>query len=144
MIDKEYIEKIVNEVTEGTHIFLTKLVVDTHGRIKIFIDGDSNVTIDDCIKISRYVEKKLSLIEDDFQLDVSSHGIGNPLINPRQYPKHIGHLMQIKTINNEIFRGKLIKYENEKLTLEIKKNKEKKDKIIDLSEIKECKEVLKY
>ncbi len=52
--------------------------------------------------------------------------------------------MQIKTINNEIFRGKLIKYENEKLTLEIKKNKEKKDKIIDLSEIKECKEVLKY
>lgn len=57
MIDKEYIEKIVNEVTEGTHIFLTKLVVDTHGRIKIFIDGDSNVTIDDCIKISRYVEK---------------------------------------------------------------------------------------
>jgi DNA-binding response OmpR family regulator len=55
MIDKEYIEKIVNEVTEGTHIFLTKLVVDTHGRIKIFIDGDSNVTID--VHISKLREK---------------------------------------------------------------------------------------
>jgi len=56
---------------------------------------------------------------------VSSHGIGNPLTNVRQYPKHIGHLLQIKTIDNQIIKCKLINYEAEKLT-----NRKYKIKII--------------
>lgn len=146
MIDKEYIQKLVEEITEGTSIFLTRLDIDNLGKISVYLDSDTNITIDDCVKVSRYIEKNLSKLNDDYQLDVSSHGIENPLTNARQYPKHIGHLLQIKTIDNQIIKCKLINYEAEKLTIEIQnKNnkKEKEEKIIDLSQIKECKEILK-
>lgn len=146
MIDKAYIQKLVEEITEGTSIFLTKLDIDNLGKISVYLDSDTNLTIDDCVKVSRYIEKNLSLSKDDYQLDVSSHGIGNPLTNTRQYPKHIGHFLQIKTIDNQTIKCKLINYESEKLTIEIQnKNikKEKEEKIIDLSQIKECKEILK-
>lgn len=144
MIDKEYIKKLVEEVTEGTNIFLTRLDIDNSGKINIYLDSETNVTIDDCVKVSRYIEKNLSLVTEDYQIDVSSHGIGNPLTDARQYNKHIGHLLQIKTIENQTIKGKLINFEKEKLTIEIQKNKkEKEETIIDLSQIKECKEILK-
>jgi len=57
MIDKEYIQKLVEEITEGTSIFLTRLDIDNLGKINVYLDSDTNITIDDCVKVSRYIEK---------------------------------------------------------------------------------------
>jgi len=55
MIDKAYIQKLVEEITEGTSIFLTKLDIDNLGKISVYLDSDTNLTIDDCVKVSRCV-----------------------------------------------------------------------------------------
>ena len=68
-------------------------------KITIYIDGDNSIDISACQKLSRHLSEKLD--EQDFgaepyTLEVSSPGADRPLLNPRQYPKHVGRELFIK------------------------------------------------
>ena len=60
------------------------------------------VNISDCIEVSRKIEKSLDRDEFDFSIKVQSPGADEPLVLPRQYKKHVGRKLKIKTLQKKL------------------------------------------
>jgi len=67
--------------------------------LRVYIDKDGGVTIEDCEIVSRILEKKLDEadpIEQAYILEVSSPGIDRPLKKTEHFEKYIGEIIDIK------------------------------------------------
>ena len=111
-------------------IFLVDLKVRPVNNIKIFLDADSGLGIEKCIKINRALYKIMDEMgiypEGDFSLEVSSPGIEEPLKIHRQYVKNIGRFVEI-TLNDESRKeGKLTAVNEEDIVIEFTAGKGKK------------------
>lgn len=119
MITADLITKLAEKHLENTALFVTQVEVGPANIIKVSIDGDTGVDISDCIILSRHIEQSLDREKEDFALEVSSHGAEAPLIFPRQYIRHIGKSLQVKTFDTIVTKGKLIEADQNGITLEI-------------------------
>ncbi len=119
MIEKIRILELVNNALEGSDKFLVNLKITPDNRIFVDIDGDNGVTIDDCIAVSRAVESQLDREEEDFELNVGSAGLDQPLKLTRQYVKNIGRDLEVVMFDGERFDGTLSAADNEGITLTI-------------------------
>jgi len=118
VIDKNHIVELADQFLENTKLFITDIRIKPVNRIVIMIDGDEGVKIDDCVAVSRFIESKLDRDADDFELTVTSAGIGEPLKFTRQYVKNIGRTLQIEITNNQVIDGKLIEANEEAISIE--------------------------
>jgi len=91
------------------------------GVLRILIDG---VNLDDCAAISRQVSTALDVadpISGRYNLEVSSPGMDRPLIKPEHYEKAIGKKAKIRLSlakeNQRTFIGKIVKFEEDQVTL---------------------------
>lgn len=69
--------------------------------LRIFIDKDSGVTIEDCENVTRAVDlplDKLDPIEQNYFLEVSSPGIERELLKPEHFDAFLGAPVIIKLI----------------------------------------------
>lgn len=107
-MDKVTILGLIKDKLEGTDKFLVDMHISRDNRISVAIDGDNGVTIDDCIELSRHIEKNLNRDEEDFELNVASAGLDNPLKLHRQYVKNIGRFIAVTTTDGEKTTGKLL------------------------------------
>jgi ribosome maturation factor RimP len=78
MTDKIKIEKLVEEFINGTELFLVAVRISSSGKITILADKKEGITIDECVSISRFIEKNLNRDEEDYELQVSSPGLDSP------------------------------------------------------------------
>lgn len=94
---------MVLPVLAGYGLELADLELKGEGRrqvLRIFIDKPGGVTLDDCAEVSRDVSALLEVedpIEGAYTLEVSSPGLDRPLKKPRDFERHIGRLVRIKT-----------------------------------------------
>ncbi|MGQ9444790.1 ribosome maturation factor RimP [[Pasteurella] aerogenes] len=92
--------------------------------VRLYIDKDSGVTVDDCADVSRQVSAILDVedpIADKYNLEVSSPGLDRPLFTLSQFERFVGeeiavHL-RIPVQDRRKWQGKLEKIENDMLTL---------------------------
>tara|TARA_B100000524_G_scaffold348323_1_gene252464 strand:- start:5370 stop:5831 length:462 start_codon:yes stop_codon:yes gene_type:complete len=104
---KEKIDLLLSDCfSHRTDLFIIDFSISEHYEIKVVIDGDNGVKVEDCIYISRAIESGLDREEIDFSLQVTSCGATNPLIYARQYSKHQGRTLSVKT-DDEIYEGRL-------------------------------------
>lgn len=127
MIKKAYIRELAAKHLEGTDKYVTDVIVKAGNVITIVIDGDSAVLIDDCSHLSKAVESSLDRDAEDFELRVTSYGADKPLIHRRQYTKNIGRELQVLTSDEQKIKGKLVKVNEENITLELPPDKKKKE-----------------
>jgi len=154
LITKEHILKLLNQHLGNGSIFVTGIKVGSDNAIHVFLDGDTGVTIADCVAASRFLEKNLDSEKNDFSLDVSSHGATTPLVMPRQYTKHIGRDFEIKLLDDTKLIGTLTEFNTNELKLEYTEREDKaigkgkvnviKHHIIPHNQIKESKIKLKF
>ncbi len=151
MIRKEHIETLVDEFLAGTDMFMVKLSVGKENMIKIYIDGDSGVQIDDCVALSRHIESSFDRDKEDFELSVSSAGIGEPLVHKRQYENRINKPVEVLLKDGAKFKAVLLGIDNNEINVARKiKSKQKKGnkfvtgdpEIISLDAIKQIKEII--
>ena len=67
--------------------------------LRIFIDKEGGVTVDDCETVSRAVEKVLDVedpIEQAYILEVSSPGLDRPLKKDSDFVKYAGETVDVK------------------------------------------------
>ena len=90
------VAQLLNEVLEeNKSLFLIDLSISQDNKIKVILDGDSGVTVEDCIAVSRAVEHNLDREEVDFSLEVMSAGVSEGLKIPRQFHKNIGRSQRL-------------------------------------------------
>ena len=70
MVDKNAVQKAVEEWLAGKEYFLVDLSVSADDRIVVVIDHAEGVWIEDCADLSRYIESQISRVEVDYELEV--------------------------------------------------------------------------
>ncbi len=125
-----YLEPIIKEkavelvdvefVKEGPNYYL-----------RIYIDKENGVTIDDCVNVSRAIEVILDdkdVIQQKYVLEVSSPGIDRVLKKDKDFEKYKGRLIDIKLYkpinHNKHLQGILIAKTPDKLVIEDSNHKQ--------------------
>ena len=125
MISDKHIENLITEHLANTDVFLVECRVKTDNKIRVFIDSERGVTIEDCIALSRHIEGNLDRDKEDFGLDVSSAGLDLPLRIPRQFKKNEGRTVHVVMNDGAEIKGKLMAVTEEDFQVlpEVKKTK---------------------
>lgn len=127
---KGYIDELLQPTPE---FFLVQVKVKPTNNIKVFIDGDNGVTIDACTKLNRALYKQIEdeklFPDDDFSLEVSSAGVGEPLQMDRQYRKNISRNLLIVPVEGAELEGELKEVSDTEITLETIIGKGKKAEV---------------
>jgi len=142
----------MEEIITDDQYFLVDVEVQPSKSIQVFIDGDNGISISQCAKYGRAL---INQIDEDEEMErneiieVSSPGLDQPIVNPRQYIRNINRYFEFKLSDASVIEGKLTQFENELLTLkeEVKEKGKKttfKESQINLSDIIEAKVVVKF
>lgn len=149
-------ELLAEALNKREDLFLIDLAISADGKIKVIIDGDKGVMLNDCIEISRGIEHPLNEEEDeyDFSLEVMSPGATEPLVEDRQYRKNLGRTLQVKTLEGKSVEGVLSEINEDKFLLVWKERQPKPigkgkvtvtmEKEILFSDVKEAKVKIKF
>jgi len=153
MIKKEKIEHLVNDFFKGSDRFLVQVKVSRDNVIHVIIDGDRGVTIENCMDVSRFLEKNLDRDVENYELKVLSSGLDYPFSMLRQYKKYIGKEVSVTLQNDKKLNGVLIEAQKSHIMLQEQIEKKNKKKItlipgetirIPMEEIKQTKAVIKF
>jgi ribosome maturation factor RimP len=150
LVTAENIRLAIEQDLTEKGFFLVDIQVRPSGKILVYADCLKGISLDDCATISRMIMHKMGSDIDDFELEVSSPGIDNPLKLPVQYRKNIGRTLRVVKTAGETNEGIIISADNEKVTLEAnvaikqKGKKETEKKVIEIyySEIKTAKIII--
>ncbi len=124
-ITVKLVTDLVNEKITGTDLFIGEIKIKPGNIIYVFLDGDHGVTIEQCVNVSRHIEHNLDRTKEDFELHVSSYGIGQPLKFLRQYKNAIGKKLSIITEDDMKYSGKLLNVDEKTIVLEKPVSKKK-------------------
>ncbi|MBW7454215.1 ribosome maturation factor RimP [Paenibacillus sepulcri] len=112
LVDVEYVK-------EGSNWFL-----------RIFVDKEGNIDIDECGRISEFISEKLDEsdpITEAYFLEVSSPGAERPLKKPQDVSKAIGKHVFVTTYEPvsgaKEFEGTLLSFDGEEVVIDMGKKK---------------------
>ena len=91
------------------------------GVVRLFVDKPGGVGIDDCQRVSREVGDVLdasALIEEAYDLEVSSPGLDRQLRKDREFRWAVGKRVQVWLAGGEEVRGRLVGIDGGFLVLE--------------------------
>jgi ribosome maturation factor RimP len=109
---------LLEGILPGWELFLVDVAVKPGNHITVFIDSLKGVTIDECKAVSRFLESKLDRETEDFDMEVSSPGLDNPLKLPVQFVKNIGRYLEVVTPDGRKTTGVLTGIEEGIIRLE--------------------------
>ncbi|MFC1222332.1 ribosome assembly cofactor RimP [Pedobacter sp. BG31] len=129
-VEKRVAALVEEKIADRPELFLVDVKMLPNNKLIIHVDGDEGISIQDCVAISRHVGFHLeeeNAIEQAYNLEVSSPGVGEPLKLIRQYNKNVGRTISIKFKEGSKKEGKLLAVtENNLLIEESVKEKGKK------------------
>lgn len=154
MIDAVNVRELLEPRIAGTDLFIVEVKVSASNDIEVVLDSDSSVGIDTLAEQSRFLEQALDRDREDFQLTLSSAGIGQPLKLLRQYRKLTGQPLEVvlfdgtkllATLNEATEEALTLEYP-QKVSIEGKKHKETQTVIrtLPMGEIKSASEYLTF
>lgn len=153
-MEKNAIKVIAEEFLKDSSDYLVDVIVAAGGTITVEIDNDNGVNIDDCVKLSRYLESKLDRDVEDFELTVTSAGLTSPFKTPRQYKKYEGKEIEVLTRKGEKLKGTLKSSTEKNFTVEVarmvkpegvkRKTEIKEELIFSYDEVKYTKYIVKF
>jgi len=127
MILDSQIKVLVEECLGNGPVFPVIVTVGKGNQIQVLLDGDEGVIVDDCVRVSRFIESKLNREEEDFELEVASFGIGTPLVLPRQYRINIGRSAKVTLSDQQTITGVIVAAGDQSFTLAVKIPPKKKE-----------------
>jgi ribosome maturation factor RimP len=125
-------EKLIMPIVEANNVELFDVDYIKEGQdwyLRVYIDKEGGVTIDDCQAVSRAFNEildKENYITDQYIFEVSSPGLTRPLKKEKDYAKSIGKLIDIKLYKAveslKEYTGVLKEYDKDNITIEIDDN----------------------
>lgn len=158
MISKSKVEKLIAEriAEHDPNLFVVELNISSSNVITVELDKKGgNVSVEDCIKVSRNIEHNLDREVEDFELSVSSAGLDKGLRVLAQYEKNIGREVKVKRNDGAgMVQGVLKAASDQEIVVETTRKekiegKKKKETIVEqvhipMPEVKETKIVISF
>ncbi len=88
---------------------------------RVYVTAPGGISLDKCAEISRMISPILDVNEPmngEYTLEVSSPGIERRLKRTEHFKASIGENVKIKDIATEVYKGKLISADDEKIVVE--------------------------
>ncbi|WP_332630652.1 ribosome maturation factor RimP [Halalkalibacter flavus] len=132
----EITSELVTPILDELNLELVEVEFKKEGPnwfLRIFIDSDTGVDLEDCGVVSEKLSEKLDEldpIQQAYFLEVSSPGAERPLKKEKDITKAIGKNVYVTTYEpvdeEKTFEGKLINFNGENLEIEVKIKTRKK------------------
>ena len=136
MNKKQIIEtstNIINKIIEGKNYELVDVEYVKEGPfmyLRIYLDKEGGITIDDCSVISREFNKRIdeiNFIDEQYYLEVSSPGIDRPFKKDSDFVKNINNEVEIKLYTpvngTKQLVGILLEKNEDNIVVEVNKDK---------------------
>jgi len=143
----ERVERQIHKIVEGEGLELVHIDYRRQGRgflLRIDIDKEGGVNIDDCSLVSQQVSTYLDVddvVPAEYELQVSSPGLDRKFYSEADYRKFIGRLVRVKTSKAvrglHVVVGHLREFDGQKIVVEDPNMKKDNQYLIDLADIKE-------
>ena len=125
----ESIEELVTPITEENRLELVDVEYKKEGKnwfLRIYIDKEGGVTVDDCTRVSREIEDLIDVEEvvpTSYVLEVSSPGLDRPLKKEKDFLRFKGKRAHVTTYTpiheQKNFKGKIRDFQEDILFLDI-------------------------
>lgn len=127
---KQLAEEVISRDPDS---FLVDVKLKPGNNIQVFADADAGLPLSRCIAYNKalykLIEEATLFNEGDFELEVSSPGLEEPLKLNRQYQKNIGRLVEVVLKDGRKITGKLLSAMDE-IVVEETKGKGKKQEVL--------------
>ena len=143
----EAVEQQIQRIVESEGLELVHIDYQRHGRgylLRVDIDKEGGVNIDDCSLISQQVSTWLDVedpIPAEFELQVSSPGLDRRFYKNSDYEKFLGRLVRVKTSRPirglHVIVGRLKSFDGTTVTVTDPVMKKDPDYAIPMADIKE-------
>ena len=125
----ESIEELVTPVLNENRLELVDIEYKKEGKnwfLRIFIDKEGGVTVDDCSNVSRQIADLIEveeIVPSSYTLEVSSPGLDRPLKKEKDFLRFKGQRAHVTTFtpidHQKNFKGTIRDFQNDVLFLEI-------------------------
>ncbi|MEW9050703.1 MAG: ribosome maturation factor RimP [Neobacillus sp.] len=132
----EVVEELAQPIVQELGLELVEIEYVKEGKswfLRVYIDKDNGVDIEDCGIVSERLSEKLDEIDPithNYFLEVSSPGAERPLKKAKDFEKAVGKNVFVKTYEpidgEKSFEGKLLEYNGDSLKIEVKIKTRKK------------------
>ncbi|MFZ5943664.1 MAG: ribosome maturation factor RimP [Bacillota bacterium] len=126
---EDVVSEIAQPIIEQNNMELVDVEFVKEGQewfLRIYIDKENGIDLEDCEKISRLVDKELDekdLILQSYHLEVSSPGIERPLKTTKDFIRFQGSMIQVKTFvaieGKKKFIGELISADQQEIFVKV-------------------------
>lgn len=154
MIDPQRAEEVIRAVVAAKDAFLVDYHIGSDNRITVHVGHRDGISLQMLSAISRAVEAELDRETEDFELEVSSPGIGSAFKVKEQYEANVGRLVKVTTTTGEVLKGDMAAFTNDTVTLKWKERVPKKvgkgketvtmERSVPLNEIKETRLEIRF
>jgi ribosome maturation factor RimP len=117
---------LIEPVIAGVGMDLESVRMTVAGRrrlLRIVVDSDHGVSLDDAADVSREVSAVLdssnALGEIPYTLEVSSPGVDRPLTEPRHWRRAAGRLVKVKVTGDGAVEGRVVAADADGVTLDL-------------------------
>ena len=95
--------------------------------VDVTIDADDrDVTLDDCVGMTEYIQERVSRDEEDYSLTIGSAGLTSPFKVLRQWKKAVGTEIQLTRKSGERVNANLLSADEEGVEISYQKKAEGK------------------
>lgn len=126
-LDSDGLEALFEPIVQGFGFDLWGVQLrssDNHAHVKIFIDHEDGITVDNCSDVSHQISGIMD-VEDPisvaYTLEVSSPGLDRPLIRRKHFEKYVGKEIKVRlgwpVQERRNFLGTLTKLDEENITM---------------------------
>jgi len=123
------INELIRPTVEALDLDLWGIELLQQGKLatlRIYIESDAGITIDDCEKVSRQVSALLDVedpIAGEYTLEVSSPGLDRPLFSVSQFTAFAGEVVSIKLRSpldgRRKFKGSITAIDGDQICIEV-------------------------
>ncbi|QTH64813.1 ribosome maturation factor RimP [Psychrosphaera ytuae] len=97
-----------------------------HSTLRIYIDHEDGITVDNCADVSRQVSAILDVedpISTEYNLEVSSPGVDRPLFTAKHFEQVVNETVNVKLNvpqdGRRNFKGTLVEVEGDMINIEV-------------------------
>ena len=131
----------------GFELVGVEFIAGRRGLLRVYIDSEDGITVDDCQSVSHQVSGLLDVedpIRGQYSLEVSSPGLDRPLFRAADFERFAGHEVRLRLVTplegRRKFRGVLAGLRDGRVVVQV----EEQELVVALEEIDEARLVPDY